>query len=84
MSNNTRFDQPPVFINNDIIMTELRPTKTIYEGVTDNNAYRLNLQRNGDAIRKQTLSDLDKKMMWNGTCERQQTGVVPFKKGSWW
>lgn len=84
MSNNTRFDHPPVYTNNDIMMTELRPTKTIYSNVTDNNAYRLNLLRNGDSIRQQTLAELDKKMLWNSSCERQQTGIVPFQKGNWW
>jgi len=74
---------PPIGMNNSLLMTEMRPTSTQYENIVDNNKYREELLTNGKKIREANLKQLEQKMRLNGVCEKQHSGIVPFKHGGW-
>ena len=78
MSNNTSFNCP-----NDIAqlqITDFRPSKSLYENISDNNSFRLYLQRNGNKIRQMQLDQFEGKLSCCD-CEAQPNGMVQFNKG---
>lgn len=43
-------------------VTDYRPSKQVYEGIKDNNSYRLNLQRNAKKIMEENLKNYSTEM----------------------
>lgn len=59
--------------------TDYRPNKALYENVFDNNSFRLYMQRNANKIRQMQQDEFIKKM-GSCSCEKQPSGIVPFKR----
>ena len=61
-----------------LVTTDFRPSKALYENVRNNNDFRLYLQRNAKFIRNSNLQNYVRSM--NCSCEPQQPGstIIPF------
>ena len=76
MSNPTNFSCP-----SDIpgpVLTDFRPSKSLYVNVHNNNDFRLYMQRNARFIRNNNLQNFVRSM--NCSCEQRSPGstVIPF------
>ena len=78
MPNNTNFGCPPKGMMNDIIYTDWRPNHALYSDVYDSNAFRLFLQRNGNAIRNEQLMKFEKNMRCCPCEGGQPPPIKPF------
>ena len=66
---------------NDIsafVITDYRPSKSLYENVKNNNNFRMYMQQNAQQIRNKNLQNFVKSM--NCSCEPKQKGstTIPF------
>ena len=80
MSNNTNYSCAPLGMNNGILMTDYRPSNSLYVNVYDNNKFREYLQKNGNKIRQQNLRQFETK---NGcfSCEKQPKQIKKYRPG---
>ena len=69
---------PPKGQQNGIIITDYRPSNTLYVNVSNSNDFRAYLQNNANKIRAQNLKAFEDRMGCF-SCEGQPKGIKPFK-----
>ena len=57
--------------------TDYRPNKALYEQISNNNNFRLYMQRNANKIRKMNLDEFEKKMA-ACHCEKQTKEIKSY------
>lgn len=81
--NNTNNTCPPKGLNNIILITDNRPSKSLYTNINDSNKFRKHLQENGDKILETYRMSFNGRMNCNPEMSHKPSGgnLEPYAGG---